>query len=38
VIVSAGYFHHWFIAAEEHKEAEISLRETLSKYVSGKIE
>jgi len=35
VIVSAGYFHHWFIAAEEHKEAEISLRETLSKYVDG---
>jgi membrane protein YqaA with SNARE-associated domain len=33
VIVSSGYFHHWFIAAEEHKEAEISLRETLGKYV-----
>ncbi|MEQ1530342.1 MAG: hypothetical protein ABL925_13585 [Methylococcales bacterium] len=35
VIVSVGYFHHWFIAAEEHKETEISLRETLSKYVDG---
>ncbi len=33
VIVSVGYFHHWFIAAEEHKEAEISLIETLGKYV-----
>jgi len=35
VIISAGYFHHWFIAAEEHKESEISLRETLAKYVDG---
>ena len=35
VIVSVGYFHHWFIAAEEHKEAEISLRETLGKYVDS---
>ncbi len=35
VIVSAGYFHHWFIAAEEQKEAEISLRETLGKYVDS---
>ena len=35
VIVSVGYFHHWFIAAEEHKESEISLRETLSKYVDS---
>lgn len=33
VIVSVGYFHHWFIAAEEQKEAEISLGETLGKYV-----
>jgi hypothetical protein len=35
VIVSVGYFHHWFIAAEEHKESEISLRETLAKYVDS---
>jgi hypothetical protein len=35
VVVSVGYFHHWFIAAEEHKESEISLRETLSKYVDS---
>jgi hypothetical protein len=35
VIISVGYFHHWFIAAEEHKESEISLRETLAKYVDG---
>jgi len=35
VIVSVGYFHHWFIAAEEHKEADISLRETLSQYVDS---
>lgn len=35
VIVSAGYFHHWLIAAEEHKEAEISLREALGKYVDS---
>jgi hypothetical protein len=35
VIVSVGYFHHWFISAEEHKEAEISLRETLGKYVDS---
>ena len=35
VIVSVGYFHHWFIAAEEHKEAEIGLRETLGKYVDS---
>ncbi|QPK63477.1 hypothetical protein IVG45_22240 [Methylomonas sp. LL1] len=33
VIVSVGYFHHWFIAAEEQKETEIGLRETLGKYV-----
>ncbi|MGZ8225204.1 MAG: hypothetical protein ACXWT3_01035 [Methylococcaceae bacterium] len=35
VIVSVGYFHHWFIAAEEHKESEINLRETLTKYVDS---
>jgi hypothetical protein len=35
VIVSVGYFHHWFIAAEEHKESEINLRETLAKYVDS---
>jgi hypothetical protein len=35
VIVSVGYFHHWFIAAEEHKEAQISLRETLSNYIDS---
>jgi len=33
VVVSVGYFHHWFIAAEEHKESEINLREALAKYV-----
>lgn len=35
VIVSAGYFHHWFISAEEHKEAEIRLRDTLGQYVDS---
>ena len=35
VIVSVGFFHHWFIAAEEHKEFEISLQETFSKYVDN---
>ena len=35
VIVSVGYFHHWFIAAEEHKEAEISLRDALGQYVDS---
>jgi hypothetical protein len=35
VIVSVGYFHHWFIAAEEHKEAQINLRETLAQYVDS---
>lgn len=35
VIVSVGYFHHWFISAEEHKESEINLRETLSKFVDS---
>lgn len=32
VIVSPGYFHHWFFTAEKHKETEISLRETLGKF------
>ncbi len=35
VIVSVGYFHHWFIASEEHKEADINLRETLGKYIDS---
>ncbi|MGR9086247.1 MAG: hypothetical protein ACU841_04135 [Gammaproteobacteria bacterium] len=35
VIVSAGYFHHWFIAEEEHQESETRLRETLSHYIDG---
>lgn len=35
VVVSVGYFHHWFIAAEEHKESQISLRETLAQYVDS---
>ncbi|MGZ8215525.1 MAG: hypothetical protein ACXWTP_13620 [Methylosarcina sp.] len=35
VIVSVGYFHHWFIAAEEHKESQINLRETLAQYVDS---
>jgi hypothetical protein len=35
VIVSVGYFHHWFIAAEESKEYKINLRETLAKYVDS---
>jgi hypothetical protein len=35
VIVSVGYFHHWFIAAEEHMESEKSLREALAKYVDS---
>jgi len=35
VIVLAVSFYHWFIAAEEHKEADISLREALSKYVDN---
>lgn len=35
VIVSVGYFHHWFIAAEEHRESQINLRETLAYYVDS---
>ena len=35
VIVSVGYFHHWFIAAEEHKESQLNFRETISQYVDS---
>ncbi|MGY6276762.1 hypothetical protein [Methylomonas sp. MgM2] len=35
VIISAGYFHHWFISAEENKEAEERLQHTLGHYVDG---
>lgn len=35
VIISAGYFHHWLIAAEEQKESENNLREALVKYVDS---
>lgn len=35
VIISAGYFHHWLIAAEEHEESIRSLREALVKYVDS---
>jgi hypothetical protein len=35
VVVSIGYFHHWFIAAEESKESEINLRAALAKYVDS---
>lgn len=35
VIISVGYFHHWFIAAEESREAAINLQKSLSKYVDA---
>ena len=34
-MVSVGYFHHWFIAAEEHKETENSFYNALIKYVDS---
>lgn len=35
VIVSVGYFHHWLIAAEEHKEYEQIFHDSLTKYVDS---
>ena len=35
VIVSVGHFHHWLIAAEEHKESEKNFQNALTKYVDS---
>ncbi len=35
VMVSVGHFHHWLIAAEEHKETEKSFYSALIRYVDS---
>ncbi len=35
VMVSVGYFHHWLIATEEHKEYEKIFHDSLIKYVDS---